>query len=108
VSFTSSQSPLANVKVLQATTWTVAKVDAPLAGTIYSYTFPANTKKFALLAKRAQYLQIGPSAAAITAGDYWEVWQGVEFVEDQLTLATFTIYFKSDAANDVVRFQSWS
>lgn len=108
MSFTSSQSPLSNVRALQATTWTTAKVDCPIAGTIYSYTFPANTKKFALLAQKAENLHIAPSAADITAGNYWEVWQGVEFVEDQLTLASFTIYFRSDAVNDVVRFQSWS
>ena len=108
MSFTSSQSPLSNVKVLQATTWTVAKVDCPTPGTIYSYTFPANTKKFALLAKKAEYLHVGPSPAAITAGDSWEVWQGTEFLEDQVTLASFTIYFRSDATNDTVRFQSWS
>jgi hypothetical protein len=108
MSFTSNQSPLSNVKALQATTWTVAKVDLPVAGTIYSYTFPANTKKFALLAEKAEYLHIGSSASSITGGDYWEVYQGVEFTEDHLTLASFTIYFRSDKASDVVRFQSWA
>ena len=108
MSFVASQNPLSNVRVLQATTWNVAKVNATTAGTIYSYTFPNNTKKFALLADKARNLRIGPSAAAITAGDYWEVYQGVEFTVEQVTLDSFTIYFTSDQANDIIRFQSWS
>lgn len=108
MAFTSNQSPLSNVKVLQATKWTTAKIDAPLAGTIYSYTFPANTKKFELLAEKAEFLHIGPSVVSITSGNYWEIYQGVSFVEDQLNLAVFTLYFRSDKPNDIVRFQSWS
>lgn len=108
MSFTSSQSPLSNVKILQASTWTVEAVAAPVAGTTYSYTFPANTKKFALLAEKATYLHIGVSDAEIVAGNYWVVYQGVEFVEDQVSLASFTIYFKSDKPNDIIRFQSWA
>ena len=108
MSFVASQSPLSTVKVLQGTTQTIANVSAVTAGTVYSYTLPANTKRFSILADKACELKYGTSAANISAGDYWPITGGAEYTEQFLSLSSVTIYFTSDKDNDVIRVNSWA
>ena len=96
-----------NIRQLQATTWTTAKVDCPVAGTIYSYTFPASTKKFSIVADKARLLKVAPSAGNITSGNYWPVIRSA-YSEDGVLLSAFTIYFSSDFNLDTIFIQCWA
>lgn len=108
MSAVSGISPLSTVRVLQGTTQTVAAVDAPVAGTVYSYTLPANTKRFALVADEACLLKYATSAANIASGDWWPVSGGAEYAEQMLSLSGVTLYFTSDKDNDTIRINSWA
>ena len=108
MSFVASQNPLSTTRILQGSNQTIAKVDAPVAGTVYSYTLPNNTKRFAILADEACLLKYGSSPAAIVAGEYWPVEGGASYEEQLLNLSGKTIYFSSDVSNDIIRINSWA
>jgi hypothetical protein len=108
MSFVASQTPLSSVKVLQATTVVIGKVAAATAGTEYSYSFPAGTKKFSTLSSLGGNLKVSFIAGDIAADVFWPVSRGNAYVEDSLTLAALTLYFTSDKPNDIIRVKSWS
>lgn len=108
MSFVASQNPLSTSRILQGSNQTIAKVEAPIAGTVYSYTLPNNTKRFAILADEACLLKFGTSAAAIDAGEFWPIEGGSSYEEQLLNLSGKTIYFASDTANDIIRINSWA
>jgi len=109
MSFVASQTPLSTTKILQGTTQTIAKVEAVVAGTVYSYTLPTNTKRFAILAEEACLLKVGTSAVDISTNDvYWPVSGGTSYTEDLLNLSNKVIYFTSDKPDDIIRINSWA
>lgn len=107
MTFTSSQQPLSNVRILQGSTPTTAKVDMPVSGTEYSYTFPQNTRRFRIVSETCADLKVGTAAGNIAADNYWPVSAGSELSEEFLNLSGLTLYFTSNKDNDVVRVLSW-
>jgi hypothetical protein len=101
-------SPLSSVRVLQGSTQTIAAINAPLAGTVYSYTLPSGTRRFSIVADEACLLKYGTSEANINNGDFWPISGGADYTEQFLNLSSTTIFFTSDKPNDTVRVNSWA
>lgn len=107
MSSVSGISPLSTVRVLQGGTPTTAKVEALVADTEYSYTFPTGTRRFKLLSTTCADIKIGTAAGNIALDDYWPVDAGNVYEEDFLNLSGLTLYLTSSKDNDIIRIISW-
>lgn len=89
------------------TTPVIANPTASVANTEYSYTFPDGTRKFRINARGNSKLQISYSSGT-TNTQYITIYPGNSFEESELSTTSFTIYYRSSKANEVVEILSWS
>lgn len=96
-----------NAVVNPASNFNIANVITVLANTEYSYAFPANTKKFKLKARGTARLQVAKTTGQ-TNTNYVTISPGAIFPEENINVPTFTIYFESSKAGEVVEIWSWA
>ena len=86
---------------------TIVHVTAVVAGDQYSYTFPDGTKHFTMQSKKICNIQYA-WVTGKTKTEFIEVPFGRVRELSGLWLNTRTIYFETDKANNVVRFETWT
>jgi hypothetical protein len=77
-----------------------------LANTEYSYTFPANTKRFSLNARGNAKIQLSYVAGQSNI-KFKTVFAGNLYEESSLTVATLTIYFQTNKNGEILEILSW-
>jgi len=98
-----------NVKTVDSSVPVIANVSAAVAGTEYSYTFPAGTREFRLR-PRGQHSRIQYAYAMGASGaTFMGVAPGVTLVQkDLLLLVPLTIYFQTNKDNQIIEIEHWS
>ncbi len=85
----------------------IANISIVNASQEYSYTFPANTKKFSLKARFNSKIQL-----AYQSGDsstqYISISPGSTQIEKDINLAGVTAYFQTSKPNEVIEICSWN
>ena len=96
-----------NAKVDALTTPSIVNQPAILATTEYSYTFPANTKRFSLRTRGNAKIQLAfvPGQSGI---NFSTVFPGNKYEETNLNLTALTIYFQSSKAGEIVEIVTWT
>jgi hypothetical protein len=82
-------------------------ISASSNATEYSYTFPANTKKFLIRARGNSILKIAYVLNG-TSSNYVTINPGNTFREENIILPSTTIYFKASKNGEIVEIQSWN
>lgn len=88
------------------TTPTITNFPIVAAATEYSFTFPANTKKFTLNARNNAKLQIS-YVSGQTGTSFKTVYSGSVHKEEKIGIASLTIYFQSNKAGEILEISSW-
>lgn len=96
-----------NISINAATNFNLANITTVLANTEYSYAFPANTKKLKLKARGTAKLQIAKTTGQ-TNTNYISVSPGAIFLEENINVPAFTLYFESNKAGEVIEIWSWT
>lgn len=95
-----------NVREGGLTAPTVFNFPIVAAATEYSYTFPANTKKFTLNARGNAKVQLSYTAGQ-SGTDFKTLYSGSVHKEDKINLASLTVYFQANKAGEVLEILSW-
>jgi hypothetical protein len=96
-----------NVNINPLTTPLIANQVVTLANTEYSYTFPANTKKFSLRTRGNARLQVA-FVATQSGSNFITVYPGNTYEEIGLKITGITAYFQSNKAGETVEILSWT
>lgn len=86
---------------------TIANVSMAVAGTEYSYAFPANTKKFTIQSRNDGKLKIAFTAGQ-SATQYISISAGAAYSEESVKLVSVTLYFQSSKNADTLEILSWA
>jgi hypothetical protein len=95
-----------NIAGTGVVTPTIANQITTLANTEYSYTFPANTKRFSLRTRGNAKLQIS-FVSGQSGTNFLTVFAGTKYEEIGLNAPSITAYFQSNKAGEVVEILSW-
>lgn len=90
------------------TTPTIENFDASLANNEYSYTLPANSKKFCIRARGFEARVQLAYESGESDTNYFTVQRGCSYIENSVIIESgLTIYFQVDKPNTVVEILSW-
>lgn len=96
-----------NANINPATTPLVINQIATLANTEYSYTFPANTKKFSLRTRGNAKIQLS-FVSSQSGTNFITISPGNSYEEKDLKLVSVTAYFQLNKAGETVEILSWT
>ena len=84
------------------------QVNMVVADEEYSYTFPADTKKFILQLRSGEEFKMAFVAGDIVLDKYFTIHQGIAKVEEGHNLDdTLTIYFSCATDGEVMEIEAW-
>lgn len=86
---------------------TIANVSMTSAATEYSYTFPADTKKFEIRIRSGSSLLQIAFISGQSGSTYITIPYGASYSENDAKVGGATIYFQSPDATQVAEIKTW-